>query len=165
MSVRRPIFARAGSLSLSFPSWLPLPLFPDQTMENVFVSVSRFGVCRRWEALARRLGHKVLEPEDAHPAKVKAVMIERAAKAKTVYAVGNLVDGKVLGDVGLLLEGAHGEAHLFDQRSQGWWRRVEGSWHKVEGKPPRPSGLWTGVGGIAVTPEGLKAIESLLEQK
>ena len=68
--------------------------------------------------------------------------------------------------------------YFFDDGSKGWsgCKCVDATWHKwntwdvskeqwvpLQGKPPRPSGIWAGIGGTRLSKDGEAAIKELFD--
>lgn len=94
----------------------------------------------------------------------------QVAWSESLYAVATLADGLVQGGTGwavqLFLDRHQGEAcaaYVFCQR-QGYWFAWQGraGWQRIY-SPPRPQGIFAGIGSRALDSIGKLAIRTLLE--
>lgn len=92
----------------------------------------------------------------------------QVADSQRVYAVATLdskdrVSGGTAWAVQMFID-LHGpdcEVYLFDQSKDQWFRWMRTCWMGMVGAPPRPEGIWTGIGSRDLKPNGLAAIERL----
>lgn len=86
-----------------------------------------------------------------------------------VYAISEIVDESTKGGTGyavtmyLLRNGMKPcECYVFDQVLKQWfcWK---GLWEKID-SPPKPHGVWTGIGVRDINEDGKKAIENLMKE-
>jgi len=111
-----------------------------------------------------------------HPPKQKFVksLIQRnwyqVAWSKSVYAVAPIVDGVVQGGTAwavymyLTKPGLENpECYVYDQTKDAWFKWVGGddTWCRIE-QPPKPTGIWAGIGTRELSASGKQAIRSLM---
>lgn len=89
--------------------------------------------------------------------------------AERVYAIASIGDdGNVAGGTGwavalfvhVLNKGRPCECYVFDQDAEAWfvWK---GDWEKID-LPPKPFGVWAGIGTRKIKPVGEEAIRALM---
>lgn len=93
--------------------------------------------------------------------------------SNAVYAVGKFKSGMVDGGTSWAVQMymdrflhdcenlENCNLYFFDQVSNSWFT-WKGSWQKLEGQPPKPSGVWAGIGSRDLTSEGKQAIRTLM---
>lgn len=87
--------------------------------------------------------------------------------AGSIYAVSSILpDGNVAGGTGWAVAmylDLHGSENcfVFDQVADSWFSRDGDSWSKIH-SPPKPSGVWAGVGTKDLLQNGKEAIRVLL---
>jgi hypothetical protein len=154
---------------------------------HTYISCGVVGAHRYWDKLAVDLGHKTVEvgklavglghktievtttankslrgTTGFHKSTVEDLGGKMSAveSADSIYMVGNYIDGKVLGVCGFVLDkvGKGKPVYMYDMRSNKWMV-MNGTPKVIES--PRPSGKWTGLGPIAISPKAIEAIRSL----
>jgi hypothetical protein len=94
----------------------------------------------------------------------------QVAAAERVYAVTTIIDGIVQGGTAWAIQmfidrfpQEHTlECYVFDQEADSWFQWIEGSWTAIA-SPPRPTGIWAGIGSRDLKSNGKAAIRKLME--
>jgi uncharacterized protein YuzB (UPF0349 family) len=99
-------------------------------------------------------------------------------ETRSVYAVGKFVHGRIDGGTAwaiqmyldrFLIDGENIKqcfAFFFDQELNRWFKfnAKEQIWEKLSDMPPKPSGIWTGIGTRQLNEKGYQAIENLMNR-
>ena len=88
---------------------------------------------------------------------------------QAVYAVSKFKDGKVDGGTAWAVQMAidiHGltiPVYVFDQVQGLWFRWTSMGWSVMSSPPPKPTGVWAGIGTRKLNSVGKQAIRELME--
>jgi len=122
----------------------PFCLRANQTLKRQYPPASRYG-----QNLLRRNYYQI-------------------AWSGSLYAVASLVDGQVQGGTGWAVQmfldrhdNAACAAYVFCQHA-GYWFAWQGDWRRIA-MPPRPEGVFAGIGSRTLDASGKQAIRTLLD--
>jgi hypothetical protein len=92
----------------------------------------------------------------------------QVAWSESCYAVTVIREGQKVGGTAwatVMFAQLHPESRrlwLFDQEKDGWFNWDGEGWVSIEGKPPRPEGVWAGIGSRDLAENGRRAIRELM---
>lgn len=91
----------------------------------------------------------------------------QVAWAGSVYAVSTIEDEMVAGGTAWAVQmyldrtDIDHRAYVYDQNLEHWFQWTDGYWGPIEGDPPRPEGIWAGIGTRKLNISGKEAIRKL----